>query len=218
MRILTISDVPVGQLQVTEIPERFRNVDLILSCGDLPFDYMEYVVSRLNKPMYYVFGNHAQRNVLLSSGKRKNKPEGSVNIHRQVINYDGLLIGGLEGSLRYNTGPHQYTQRQMAWMVRKMGLRLWWNRLRYGRSIDILITHAPPQGIHDQPDRPHQGFSAFLYFMERYRPSYLIHGHTHLYQRNRNRTTRYEDTLVVNTYGYHILEVDLNVLRARAER
>ena len=32
--------------------------DLVLSCGDLPFDYLEYLVSRLDVPVFYVPGNH----------------------------------------------------------------------------------------------------------------------------------------------------------------
>jgi Icc-related predicted phosphoesterase len=87
------------------------------------------------------------------------------------------------------------------------------NKLRYGRYLDILITHAPPEGIHDQTDRCHQGFRAFVTFMERYRPAYLIHGHVHLYKPNANSDTKYQDTRVLNTYGYRTLKIDEETLR-----
>src|SRR6266508_365807 len=32
--------------------------DLMLSAGDLPFDYLEYLVTVLNVPLLYVPGNH----------------------------------------------------------------------------------------------------------------------------------------------------------------
>jgi Icc-related predicted phosphoesterase len=88
-----------------------------------------------------------------------------------------------------------------------------WNRLFYGRYLDILITHAPPQGIHDQPDRCHQGFRAFVTLMERFRPRYLIHGHVHVYSPMETIETVYKDTTVINTYGYRILEIDEGTLQ-----
>jgi len=213
MKILTVSDVVVSLLQCAQLPKRFDDVDLILGCGDLPFDYMEYLVSRFNRPLYYVFGNHPMRELVRSDGTAKHAPEGCVDIHCRVVNYKGLLIAGLEGSLRYNEGEHQYSQRQMAWMTTCMAPHLIWNRYRYGRSVDILITHAAPWGIHDEDDLPHQGFRAFLNFMERYQPRYLVHGHTHLYRQDASRVTQCGKTTVINTYGYQLIEIDEATLR-----
>lgn len=213
MKILTVSDVVVSLLQCAQLPKRFDDVDLILGCGDLPFDYMEYLVSRFNRPLYYVFGNHPMRELVRSDGTAKHAPEGCVDIHCRVVNYKGLLIAGLEGSLRYNEGEHQYSQRQMAWMTTCMAPRLIWNRYRYGRPVDILITHAAPWGIHDGDDLPHQGFRAFLHFMERYQPRYLVHGHTHLYRQDASRVTQCGKTTVINTYGYQLIEIDEATLR-----
>jgi uncharacterized protein len=211
IKILAIADQVVPQLELVEIPERFRDVDLILSCGDLPFDYLEYLVSRFNKPLYYVYGNHGPGDMgpLCDDGMAKPAPEGCGNIHRRVVNHKGLLIAGLEGSLRYNNGPHQYSQGQMRGMIRRMMFMLWRNKRRYGRALDILITHAPPWGIHDEPDLPHQGFRAFLPFIERYKPRYLIHGHIHLYRSDTPRVTKFGETTVINAYGYQLLEIDV---------
>ncbi len=218
MRILAISDVIVRQLQVLEIPQRFRDIDLIISCGDLPFDYLEYLVSRLGKDLYYVYGNHAQTGVLDVSGEIKLAPEGCQNLHGRVVNHKGLLIGGLEGSVLYNGGPFQYTQREMSWMVRRMVPKLLWNTVRYGRPIDILVTHAPPWGIHDAPDAAHQGFVALPRFIRRYRPRYLLHGHIHLYRQDAPRITQYGETTVINCYGYQIIDVDLDEISQRRVR
>jgi Icc-related predicted phosphoesterase len=87
------------------------------------------------------------------------------------------------------------------------------NRLLYGRYLDILITHAPPFGIHDRPDVCHRGFRAFVTFMERFRPRYLIHGHVHVYHPHQEVETPYRDTQVINTYGYRTLEIDEESLR-----
>lgn len=217
MKILCVSDVVVDLVQSPGIAQRFADIDLVLSCGDLPFEYMEYIVTMLGRPMYYVYGNHAQHRRISANGTTlDDKPEGCINIHRRVINHRGLLIGGLEGSMRYREGPHQYTQREMALLASSMAPTLWLNRLRYGRAIDILITHAPPYGLHDAADLCHQGFYAFLSFMDRYKPRYLIHGHTHLYRQDARRVTRYNDTTVLNTYGYQVIEIDETALGRQA--
>jgi Icc-related predicted phosphoesterase len=87
------------------------------------------------------------------------------------------------------------------------------NRLRYGRCLDILVTHAPPEGIHDLTDPCHRGFHAFRTFMERFRPRFLVHGHVHVYNPQQTTETRYRDTMVINAYGYRTFEVDDGELR-----
>ena len=83
-------------------------------------------------------------------------------------------------------------------------------RLRYGRYLDILLTHAPPFGIHNGPDLPHRGFRAFLGLMDRFKPRYLIHGHIHRsYGFSAITETRYKQTTVLNTAGYRLLNVDV---------
>ena len=101
----------------------------------------------------------------------------------------------------------------MAQKVWRLMPSLLMNRIRYGRYLDILITHAPPEGIHDRTDRCHQGFRAFVTFMQRFRPRYLIHGHVHVYSPNDPVETVYQDTTVLNTYGYRMLEIEEDGLR-----
>jgi len=209
MKILTLSDVVVDLVQSPMIAQRFKDIDLVLSAGDLPLDYLDYVVTMLGKRLYYVNGNHVQQET--REGERfmqTVEPEGCINIHHRLVNHRGLLIGGLEGSMRYSKGNHQYTQFEMSLLAKTMAPCLWWNTIRYGRAIDVLVTHAPPQGIHDGQDLCHRGFRAFLRFMERYRPRYLIHGHTHLYRQDARRITQYRDTTVINTYGFQVIEID----------
>ncbi len=209
MKILAISDIVVPQLYTEQIPERFLDVDLVLSCGDLPYEYLEYIVTRLGKPLFYVRGNHApggQGLVCEGSGFQKD-PEGCVDLHRRVITYRGLRIAGLDGCVRYKEGPYQYTQGQMRRFVLGMVPRLLVNRWRHGRGVDILVTHASPWGIHDGPDPAHRGFRVLLWFMERFRPRYVVHGHVHLY-RGEVQRTRYRDTTVINAYGFQFIEIE----------
>lgn len=213
MKILSLSDEVVNLVQSPAITSRFGDVDVVLSCGDLPFDYLEYVVTMLGKRLYYVHGNHAAQRMALSDGTFKSMPDGCINVHHRLVNHCGLLIGGLEGSMRYREGEHQYTEREMRWLAATMMPGLLLNRLLYGRALDVMITHAPPQGIHDDKDVCHQGFEALLRFMDRYKPRYLIHGHTHLYRLDAPRVSEYRGIKVVNTFGYQVIEIDDASLR-----
>ena len=210
MKILTISDRVDEVLYSTALRRAFGDVDIVLSCGDLPYYYLEFIVTMVGGPLFYVIGNHAPE--IRGRGENPEKwqyPKGCENIHGRVVRYRNLTIAGLEGSLRYNNNPYfQYSEREMALKVWQLAPWLVINKLLHGRYLDILITHAPPYGIHDAADRCHTGFRAFRAFMERFRPQYLIHGHVHLYGPNQIAQTRYCSTMVVNSYGYHSLDIE----------
>jgi Icc-related predicted phosphoesterase len=206
MRILAISDRVEEKIYSTTIKHFLGDVDLVLACGDLPFSYMEFIITKLNVPLLYVFGNHDE-GIHTSDGQFKGTPMGGINLDNRVAEIKGLLVAGLEGSMRYSyPGTHQYTEAEMRWKALRMAPFLWLNRLHYGRFLDILITHAPPYRIHDDSDLCHTGFKAFLWIMRTFRPRYLIHGHQHVYSPSTTIRTRYRDTLVINTYGHQLID------------
>jgi uncharacterized protein len=51
MKILAISDVELDIIYSPLITRRFKDVDLVIGCGDLPNYYLEYVISMLNRPL-----------------------------------------------------------------------------------------------------------------------------------------------------------------------
>jgi uncharacterized protein len=206
MRILAVSDVEVGMIYSHVIRERFRGVDLIISAGDLPYFYLEYMISMLDVPLYYVHGNHANQVQETASGP-KTKPDGGQNLHGRLVKEAGLLMTGVEGCLQYNYGPYQYSQFEMWMHVFSLVPGLFINKLRYGRYIDIFVTHAPPWHIHDQDDRPHQGIKAFVWFNRVFQPQYHLHGHIHVYRNNEITSTMCEKTNVLNVYGYREIEI-----------
>ncbi|NPA91423.1 MAG: metallophosphoesterase [Chloroflexi bacterium] len=207
MRVLSISDKVVPQLYEQDPRPIVGPVDLILSCGDVPFYYVDYLATTLQVPFYFVHGNHPMGANVTWPGRRP-IPQGA-NVHARVVNYRGLLIAGLEGSRRYRPGaPFQYTEWEMGLHCAKLIPRLLWNRLVYGRYVDVLITHAPPRHIHDAEDRAHQGFVCFRWFMRLFRPRVLIHGHKHVYRQDEPRVTRFHQTTVINTYPYRVWDLE----------
>ena len=218
MRFLCLADHVDPLIYSNGLKERYGKVDYILSAGDLALGYYDFVVSTLNRPLYFVFGNHHLEN--RGDFKRwtdpfENRPPqwaaagvGATCIEGKVTRVRGLTIAGLGGSILYNRGENQFTDFSMLMAILRMAPRLLWNRIFHGRYLDILLTHSPPYGINDLPDPCHTGFRSFLWFMRVFKPRYLIHGHVHLYDRNAVREARYRETRIVNAYDHIVLDVE----------
>ena len=219
MKLLCVSDHVDPLVYSAAIKRRFGEVELVLSAGHLPMEYLGFISASLNKPVLFVFGNHHLKHLPLFRGSGEStlvdeSPGlfrnyfGSTYVDRRVVREKGLIVAGLGGCRRYNRGPNQFTELQMMVRIARIIPRLLFNRLFHGRYLDILLTHAAPFGIHDQPDPTHVGFRSFLWFMERFRPRYLLHGHIHLYDLNARRITHYRGTTVINVYDHYLLEWD----------
>ena len=212
MKILAVSDEVVDFLYSPAIRDRYGDVDLVAGCGDVPYFYLEFIVTMLNAPLYYVPGNHDRPRQYLSDGRVIDHAEGCELIDGRALSCERpgrprVLLAGLGGSLRYNNdAAHQYTQAEMATRAGGLTPALAWNRVRYGRALDILITHAPPRGIHDAPDMAHTGFDALRPFMDTFRPRFLLHGHSHVYRPDVPTRTVYAQTEVLNVYPYRLIE------------
>ena len=196
MKIMLISDEEDRGLWDYFRKEKLEGADLILSAGDLKAQYLSFLVTLANKPLFYVHGNH--------DGSYEQFPaEGCECIDDRLVKCNGLRILGLGGSMFYSGGPYQYTEKQMRWRIWK----LQW-KIRRAGGVDIIVTHAPPRGLGDQDDLPHRGFEAFLPLMDRWKPKYLIHGHIHQrYGSGWERSRQYGETTVINACGKTFIEL-----------
>ncbi len=201
MKALSLSDVVVSFIYSPAVRKRFLDVDLAIGCGDLPYYYQEYIISMLDIPLFFVRGNH-DKEIEYSLGGNRKKPTGAIDLHRKVINFRGLLLAGVEGSLRYRQGAFQYSQSQMWLNVIQLIPGLLRNRIFYRRYLDIFVSHAPARGIHDKQDLTHQGIDAFRWLLHVFKPAYHFHGHVHVYRPDTKIETVFENTRVINTYGY----------------
>lgn len=213
MRALIVSDKVEPKLHDGGVRDRVGDIDLILGCGDLPFYYIEFLVSMLDKPCYFVFGNHGREVEYQEDGRAVYGPAGATNLHCHTAKEEKLLLAGLEGSIRYNnSSKFQYTETEMWNNIIRLAPSLLKNRVRYGRWLDVLIAHSPPFGIHDESDPTHTGFRSFLRFMRVFKPRYLLHGHIHIYRHDTVASTQYHQTQVVNVYPYRIMDLEPQVL------
>jgi len=219
MKLLCIADHIDPFIYSAGLKTRFTDVDLVLSAGDLSLDYYDYIVSTLNKPLYFVFGNHH-----LEGRSRYRRPVdpferspgrweegvGATYLQGRVVRAKGLIIAGLGGSIWYNGGENQFTDFGMFLSILRLLPLLLWNRALRGRFLDILVTHSPPYGINDLPDPCHTGFRIFLWFLRVFKPRFLVHGHVHLYDRNAAREARYGATTIVNAYDHAVIEMEIS--------
>lgn len=207
MKILTVSDQVVERLYTLAANHYFDDIDLLLGCGDLPYEYLEYLLTIAKVPLYYVPGNHDPK---YQEFVNDSKAEGGINLDQKTARFGNLLLAGIGGSIRYRPdGVNQYSQAQIYARVLKLLPALLLNRLRYGRALDILITHSPPFGIHDEDSQAHQGLKALNLLIRWAKPRYLFHGHTHFYRQNLDpSTTQSGETQVINIFPYKIIEID----------
>jgi hypothetical protein len=219
-KVLAVSDEIVQPLWTEWIHERAGDVDLVLGAGDLPFDYLEFLSNELDRPCVFVPGNHdidlsgyaRGRGMWLRDGfpARWPGPTGGVNADGRVVDVAGLRIAGLGGSIRYNDGPNQWTERQQARRAGKVTRAAARRERRDGRRVDVLLTHSPPKDLGDREDPPHRGFACLRTAVERMRPRLLLHGHIHPHgQPVPDRELG--KTRVVNTVGYRILDLPEHV-------
>ena len=195
MKILVLSDVPSKWLWDFFEKEKLQEYDLILSCGDLPAEYLSFLVTFSKGPLLYVNGNHDHYD--------KKAPDGCICIEDRIYEYNGIRILGLGGSMRYKPGDNQYTEREM----RRRVAKLFWSLKRKG-GFDILLTHSPARGLGDMDDWPHRGFEVFLKLLEKYKPKYFLHGHVHLnYGGGAKREQKYMETTIVNAYEKWVIEI-----------
>jgi uncharacterized protein len=218
MLLLAVGDV-VDPLLYPEFDRRrwpALTVAAVVSCGDLPPDYLTFLAERFQAPLFYVRGNH-------DGSYAYTPPEGCTSIDGRVLRWRGLRLLGVGGVPLHNGGSEQYSERAMDFRL----VRQWFAIRRLG-GLDIVVSHAPPRmptpghstraavsnkGVATDPgsgwaDPGHRGFWAFGRLIQRSAPRLWLHGHTHIAYGTAARERRLGTTRVTNVYGHCLIEVD----------
>jgi len=195
VRVLAVAD---EEHPAMESRARDLRVDLVVSAGDLPWDYLERLVEIVGAPAAFVPGNHDPRIVRGAP----DAPRGMVSVDGRVATVGGLRIAGLGGCVKYNGGSHQYTQRDYDQRARRL-----LTGVRDDAPVDLLLTHAPPLGLGDEDDPSHLGIEALHGVLDTLQPTWHLHGHIHPFgllkaDRQVGRTT------VRNVIPWQVLDVE----------
>lgn len=196
MKILALADTESKYLWDYFEKSKLHDVDLIISCGDLAPQYLSFLATFTHAPVLYVHGNH-------DDCYDQTPPEGCICIEDSIHVHQGVRILGLGGALRYKEGKHMYSQSGM----KRRAFRLW-PHLLFHRGFDILVSHAPAYDFNDGNDLPHVGFKAFNKLIEKYHPTYFIHGHIHANYGNFKRQSLYGNTTVINACERFTIEYE----------
>ena len=97
--------------------EKLSGIDIIISCGDLPPQYLSFLATYFKGPVLYVHGNHDEC-------YDKTPPDGCICIDGKVFNFNGIKIAGLGGSMEYSKGTYQFTEWNMNKRVKKLKRKL----------------------------------------------------------------------------------------------
>jgi len=223
-KILCISDQIDPVIYSKNIKNKYGDVDFIISAGDLPIEYLDFVQTSLDKPLYFVFGSHHLKALTHYHPEMAEKQkEGEVNIFSKgnsrksnkgiyigfkSCKYENIIIAGISGAKKHNDGKNQFTEKQMKRKLSKMIPALFLNKLRYGRYLDILVTHSPPFINGEKDENKQECFECFTKFINFFKPKYLVHGQVHIYDPQQSRSSKYRQTEVINAYSRQILEVN----------
>jgi Icc-related predicted phosphoesterase len=206
VKILAVCDQVVERLYDLIPQGHFRDVSLLVGCGDLPYDYLEHMVSALNVDLLYVPGNHDPAHDPRSNATRV---QGGMNLDLRTHRFRGLLLAGFGGSVRYRPdGPNQYTQTDAFVRAAMLVPGLLLNRWRYRKPLDVLITHSPPYGINDDESAAHRGLKAINWLLSWTRPRFHLHGHMHSLRRNLTPDINHlGPTSIINVFPYRVIEL-----------
>lgn len=191
MRLLAVGDIASPYYYEHYTPGKLEPFDLILACGDLRKEYLEFLTTMAHCPVVYVRGNH-------DDSFAQSPPEGCICAEDRIVACQGLRILGLGGSYRYRQGTNLYTEGQMRRRILRLAPQLWRQH-----GFDILLTHAPARHINDLNSIPHQGFQCFVDLIDRFKPAYFVHGHIHRnYGANIPQRDLRGTTQIINAYDH----------------
>ena len=158
--------------------------DAVVTLGDLDVSWIEELAD-VALPKLGVYGNHDSPYM----------PDlGIANLHLRTLEVGVVTFAGFEGCVRYRPGEHQFTQEEAAAMARELP------------AADVLVCHAPPAGVNDEPgDRAHEGFLGLREWVGAHAPRLILHGHTH--PQPGGGVRRVGATRVVHVVGARIVEI-----------
>lgn len=162
----------------------YNQCDVLVSTGDLTyFDFTPLQDIKDKKPAFGVYGNH-------DSGKYLENL-GLANLHNQVVEFAGMRWGGFQGCLRYKPSELMFSEEDAKEFADNFP------------SVDILLLHAGPQGMLDDPsDEVHIGSQHIRRYVLEKKPRFVFVGHQYS-----NADMQVDSTVLYRTYGARLIQL-----------
>ena len=163
-----------------------ESAEILISLGDLYDTTIEQAQARYHaSTVYAVKGNHDSPEPF---------PSFVTDLHLQITPHRGICIGGFSGCWQYKPrGHHLFTQPAVT------------EALTAFPPVDVFIAHNSPAGIHERDSYIHQGFHAFIDYIDRAQPRYFLHGHQHV-----NQISQRGQTTIIGVFGETLLDLTID--------
>jgi uncharacterized protein len=173
IRFLAASDMKEPSLAFEPNRADLGPLDGILGCGDLEPEWLSFLADAFNAPLLYVRGNHDRGGEWEAETLRVPT---ALRVGR-VARVAGIPVVGLPWPGVDEPGNQR--RPGLAWrQVLAIGRQALRGALLRKREPWIVISHVPPEGVGDAPDRYHRGFGAYRWLLRRLKPPVWVHGHT----------------------------------------
>ena len=151
--------------------------DLLISCGDISDSFILQVAEMtLCRHVLAVKGNHDSPAPFASPIK---------DLHLNIVEIGGVKFGGFSGGWRYKPrGDFLFTQLEVE------------KALQTFPPVDVFVSHNSPRRVHEWDETIHVGFDAFNVYLQRAKPTALIHGHQHV-----NAESWLAETRIIGVFG-----------------
>ncbi|MBP5246073.1 MAG: metallophosphoesterase [Clostridia bacterium] len=189
MKILIISDKESELLLKYYKENRFDEADVVLSAGDLPYEYLQEVKNNVNAPLFYVRGNHDLY------GKRFFDKELA---EWKCVTFQNVKIAGIGC---FDKKGRRFSENELRSKLGKL-----YKKIQNARGVDIILSHLPMKDLGDGDDAYHKGSEAIREFVAKTAPKYFVYGHNHLNYGINERILTCGKTSVINASEKYIFE------------
>ena len=205
IRLLAVSDEVDPALEAAATRRALGPIDVLLGAGDLEPSYLGFLADAFEVPLLYVRGNH-DVGAAWADAEHEHVPEALPD--GRIHDEQGLRVLPFSGAPRYAPHGRANVDQQISGSVMWRRVVWAWPGAAVRRPL-LVLTHAAPRGVNDQPDHAHRGFAAFRWLLDRVAPPLWVHGHATLVRRGiEARTARRNGTLLVNVTGATLVELE----------
>ena len=204
IRWLAVSDDEEPALGFEANRTELGTLDSIVGAGDLQPDYLGFLADAFGVPLRYVRGNHDRGGRWAESAATFSPVALGTG---SIDDIDGLPVLTLEWPGIRHRDRKRHDGSAVVDVVRlAVGLLL---RRLTGRDRPVVVlSHAPPRGVGDgDEDTYHEGFSAYRWLLDRFRPPLWLHGHVHPASVQSWRL-EHDGSQVVNVTGAVLIEIE----------
>lgn len=173
MRALILSDEKPKE----SLLQLARDCEIVIVLGDLFYSDIEELKD-INLPKIGIHGNHDFDKTYNPDQEDFFPQLGIADLHLRAYEFKNLLFTGFKGDMEYVFAENNalYPGKEIDFIKYNQELE----KLNNLPKADVFVTHGPSLNTLDIPYAlGHKGLKAFRSYIDKAKPKYHFHGHTH---------------------------------------